>query len=339
MTDSRDLTAPRVPADWEPQAAVWLAWPHRLATWPGRFEKIPPFFAHWARVIAESTPVRILASQEVAKQCEQLLGRADNIEILDIPTNDCWIRDYGPTFISRDGQISAVKWRFNSWGGKYSPWDADDAAAEKLCRAARIEVETGALCLEGGAMEFDGAGRMLTTPVCLITDTRNPGWTKQEISRELHRRLGVTEIVWLDGGGLEGDDTDGHVDQLARFIDQQNIVVAVSDNEGDSIQSGLQNNYRQLQMWSTATRPVVNIHRLPVPPPRLIEGQRVPESYCNYLRLGPDRLLAPTFGAKTDSHAIGLLRELSGAEVVELDCQELIWGRGALHCASREQPA
>jgi agmatine deiminase len=341
----------RVRAEWEPQACVWLSWPHNLETWPdtvdpkqARFEKIPDFFAGWARLIAESTPVRILAAGDAAKQSAALLGGASNVDIVDIATNDCWIRDYGPSFVVNlvDGSIHGINWKFNSWGGKYPPWDLDDEVAPKLCTAADISCVDGALCLEGGALEVDGLGRVLTTPECLITETRNPGWTKDQISLELHRRLGVTEILWLDGGGLVGDDTDGHIDQLARFIDRENVVVAVSDPDNGDVDVNshpLEDNFRQLQLWGDTTDPNVTVHRLPIPPARYLDGRRVPESYCNFLRLGRERLLVPTFAAKTDDHALGLLRELSGAEVTGVDCQDLVWGLGALHCASRDQPA
>jgi agmatine deiminase len=173
----------------------------------------------------------------------------------------------------------------------------------------------------------------------LVTQTRNPGWTQEQIIQELHRQLGVLEIVWLDGGGLVGDDTDGHIDQLARFIDSENVVVAVCDDPGDENHEPLEENFRQLHLWGDATSPQVRVHRLPIPPARFIRDQRVPESYCNFLRLGKERLLIPTFAAETDDAALGLLREVSGADVVGVNCRDLVWGLGALHCASRDQPA
>lgn len=329
----------RVPAEWEPQAAVWLAWPHNRETWPGRFEKIPDFFLSWAKLICESVPVRILVGENDAQQCAKLFGSLRNLELVDVPTNDCWIRDYGPTFVvDEKNQTKGICWSYNAWGGKYPPWDLDDEAGAALCQRANIPTVKGALCLEGGAMELDGTGRMLTTPECLITESRNPGISKQVISQELHRRLGVTEIVWIDGGGIAGDDTDGHIDQLARFIDPTNVVVAVSADPDDPSAAGLEQNYRQVKLWGQSTSPIVNVHRLPIPPARLIDGQRVPESYCNFLRLGPDRMLVPTFAADTDDQALGLLGDLSGTDVEAVDCRDLVWGLGALHCASRDQP-
>lgn len=335
----------RVPAEWEPQAHVWLSWPHNLETWPGHFERIPDFFARWVRLIAESTPVRVLAVKETAKACELLIGGVSNTAIVPVATNDCWIRDYGPTFVEdgfvEDGperKLLGVNWQYNAWGGKYPPWDLDNEVAGQVCSYLGIPSVNGGLCLEGGALEFDGAGRLLTTPGCLITETRNPGMTKDQISLELHRQLGVIEIVWLDGGGLRGDDTDGHIDQLARFIDRKNVVVAVSDDPADENAAGLEENFRQLHLWGDTTSPRVTVHRLPIPPARSIDGTRIPESYCNFLRLGKERLLVPTFDAPTDDHAIGLLRELSGAEVTGIDCRDMVWGLGALHCGSRDQP-
>lgn len=331
----------RVPAEWEPQACLWLAWPHNLETWPGRFAAIPTLYADLVRLISESTPVRVLASEDIVSQCEASLQGARHVEIVDIPTNDCWIRDYAPTFVrdQSSGSIHGVNWKYNAWGGKYPPWDLDDAVAPQLCRHQNVTCVDSSLCLEGGALEVDGRGRLLTTPGCLLTNTRNPGWSQEMITQELYRKLGVLEIVWLDGGGLVGDDTDGHIDQLARFIDPQNVVVAVCDEPGDENHEPLEDNFRQLHLWGDATSPNVRIHRLPIPPARHIKGQRVPESYCNFLRLGQERLLVPTFAAETDDTAIGLLREVSGADVIGVDCRELVWGLGALHCASRDQPA
>ncbi len=331
----------RCPAEWEPQQVVWLAWPHNRDTWPGSYGRIPDIFVSWIRLICESTPVRLLAAGDNRKMAESMLGKQRDVEIFDIETNDCWIRDYGPSFVAHreDGSIHAIDWHYNAWGGKYPPWDKDQAAAKTICDQTNLPRHVSPLCLEGGALETDGRGRLLTTPQCLVTDTRNPGWTSDDISRELYRWLGVDEIVWIDGGGLMGDDTDGHVDQLARFVDAGNVVVAVCDDPEDPNRPGLESNFRQLRLWGDQTEPGVRVHRLPIPPPRFIDGQRVPESYCNFLRLGPERLLVPTFSAATDEAALALLSELSGIKAEPVKCADLAWGLGALHCASRDQPA
>lgn len=338
----------RVPAEWEAQAAVWLAWPHNRQTWPGRFAPLPPFFAHFTHLIAETTPVRILASRSVARAArempavDRLIGNHPAVEWVDISTDDCWVRDYAPTFVldQRSGQLHAVTWRYNAWGGKYPPWDRDDAAGGSIARHAGLAVVDGTLCLEGGALETDGQGRMLTSPSSLVTPTRNPGLSRDEIATTLYHFLGVTEIVWLDGGVLAGDDTDGHIDQLARFLDPRQIVVAVCDDPDDPNHFPLEANYRQLRLWGNTTEPSVEVHRLPIPPARFVDRTRVPESYCNFLRLGANRILVPTFGdRRTDDHALGKLRELvPSADIIGLDSTDLAWGLGTLHCCSRDQP-
>jgi len=331
----------RTPAEWEPQSCVWIAWPHNRQTWPGRFDPIPEFFTQWIKTITRSTPVRVVVSSDAARNCESMLAGIANVDLVDIPTNDCWIRDYGPTFILNEtkNRIEAVNWRYNAWGGKYPPWDLDNVVAPAICEDQSIHCINSTLCLEGGGIEVDGDGRLLTTPDCLLTATRNPGWTQQQIEVELKRQLGVTEILWISGGGLQGDDTDGHIDQLARFIDSENIVAAVCDDKSDPNHRPLADNYEQLCDWAKATSPEVTIHRLPIPPARYIDQQRVPESYCNFLRLGTDRILVPTYGAATDNLALGLLSELTKTTAEPIDCQALAWGLGALHCASRDQPS
>lgn len=330
----------RVAAEWEPQACVWIAWPHNHATWPGRFETMPPFFAKWVQLIAESLPVNVLVNSESAAECDQLIGLRRNVEVIDIPTNDCWVRDYGPTFVLSDNdlQLSCVDWQYNAWGGKYPPWDLDAAVCQALAKRLNLPVMKSTLFVEGGALEFDGGRRLLTTSDCLLAMNRNPKATEADVTKELHRLTGVTEIVWLRGGGLEGDDTDGHIDQLARFIDQRNVVVCTSNHAQDQHAVQLRHNLLQMQAWAQTTSPSVVVHELPAPAIRRINGQAVPQSYCNFLRLGPDRLLMPSFGVAEDDYAAGLMSEISGVRVTQVDCRDLAWGLGALHCASCEQP-
>jgi agmatine deiminase len=321
---------------------MWLAWPHNLETWPGRFERVPAAFAAMIRCIAEVIPVRLLAEGLVADAARRHLEGVAPVEIIPHATNDCWIRDYGPTFVqdTRDGSIVGVNWRYNAWGGKYSPWDQDAAAAETICSYAGVRRIDSPLCCEGGALETDGGGRLLTTPDCLVTPTRNPHWDADQVAQELYQRLGVTEILWLDGGGLEGDDTDGHIDQLARFVSPTAVVAAVCEDADDPNHAPLEENYRQLRVWGRQTEPGVEVHRLPLPPARHLDGQRVPESYCNFLIVGGRRVLVPRFGCQaTDEHAAGLLGDLMPAlEIVSLDASDLAWGLGAFHCASQQQP-
>ena len=334
----------RVPAEWEPQRAVWIAWPHNLETWPGRFEPIPDCFRRFIGAIAEAVPVNVIGRGDL--RTAAALDAYDHVAWFDIETNDSWIRDYGPTFVLEGTERGyAIDSHYNPWGGKYPPWDADNAATAEIIRHSSWQRVAGDLCLEGGALEWDGTGRLMTTTSCLVTDTRNPGWSKQRVEDQLRQLAGAREILWVDGGGLIGDDTDGHIDQLARFIDAETIVVAVSDDTSDPNHLGLEANERLIRHWADTTAPRPSVHRLPIPPARLIDGQRVPESYCNFLRVGPDRLLVPTFGCEaSDGYAIGLLAELARrttpqVEVVGVDSRDLVWGLGSLHCASCNEPA
>ncbi|WP_182866093.1 agmatine deiminase family protein [Rhodopirellula sp. JC639] len=333
----------RVPAEWERQAAVWIAWPHNRDTWPGRFAPVPGCFRRMIESIAPAVPVHVIGAADLRPSAG--LENLADVTWVDIPTNDSWIRDYGPTFVVDGTESLAIDWGYNSWGGKYPPWEADNAATAQIIRSAGWRRVEGGLTLEGGALEWDGTGRLLTTTDCLVTETRNLGWTKPQVESRLKSLAGAREIVWVDGGGLIGDDTDGHIDQLARFIDPETVVVAVTDDPDDPNHAGLQCNERQLRQWAQSTSPRVTVHRLPIPPARFINGQRVPESYCNFLRLGPARLLVPTFRSEPhDSDAIELLGRLARqqsptVEVIGVDCHDLIWGLGALHCASCNQPA
>ncbi len=332
----------RWPAEWEPMDCIWLSWPHNEQTWPGRFQHVPATFTRFVRNVAEVLPVRLLVPQPHVSTAQHWLANVANVQFVPCATNDCWIRDYGPTFVQRldNGNVVGVDWRYNAWGGKYPPWDDDARAAKTICESAQVERLPSPLTLEGGALETDGNGRLLTTLSCLVTETRNPGWSQIDIARELHRCLGVTEIAWLDDGGLEGDDTDGHIDQIARFVDPLNIVVAVSNDPHDSSYEALEHNYRQLRVWGRQTEPQVAVHRLPIPPARFIDGQRVPESYCNFLFLGDQRVLVPQFRClETDRVALSILRQrLPQTEIVGVDAAELVWGLGAFHCASQQQP-
>ena len=333
----------RVPAEWEVQRAVWIAWPHNRQTWPGHFDPIPACFRRFIESIASAAPVQVIGNTDQRRDAS--ISHLSGVTWFDIETNDCWIRDYGPTFVLEHGERGyAVDWRYNAWGGKYPPWDADDAATAQIIQQSGWRRVEGGLCLEGGALEHDGTGRILTSTNCLVTDMRNVGCSKDHVEQRLQDRVGAREIVWVDGGGIAGDDTDGHIDQLARFIDPETVVVATCDSNDLANHLGLESNFQLLSQWGKQTSPRVNVHRLPIPPARSVEGQRVPESYCNFLRVGPDQLLVPTFRSdRSDSHAIEVLTTLArkrspNIEVIGIDCHDLVWGLGALHCASCNEP-
>ncbi|MEZ6137242.1 MAG: agmatine deiminase family protein [Pirellulaceae bacterium] len=339
-----NTTSPHVwPAEWARQAATWIAWPHNLETWPGRFQSIPSVYVRFISTLASVQPVHVLSGGPAASPpAASRLANIANVTIHEIPTDDTWIRDYGPTFVKRksDKELVGIDWKFNAWGGKYPPFDLDAAAAEAVCRKAGCTRSMSSMYCEGGALEGDGQGTLLTTSSCLLSPTRNPGWSREMVEDELKRQLGVSVIVWVDGGGLAGDDTDGHIDQLARFVAPGVVVAAVSSNINDPNHDGLLRNVRILRQSKDVAGQPLQVVELPTPPPRFIDGKRVPESYCNFL-FANGIVIVPTFGnSETDKAAIEILASLIPARtIVPLDSSELIWGLGSFHCASQQQPA
>ncbi|MEM9588371.1 MAG: agmatine deiminase family protein [Planctomycetota bacterium] len=343
-----NVGAVRLPAEWETPAAIWIAWPHNRNTWPERFDPVPAVFSEIVAKLTDAVDVCILATPDLQGPASQRLAaaRADarRIRWFPIATNDCWIRDYGPQFLRRQesGSTSlvAVDFRFNAWGRKYSPFDDDDRAGGTIAASASVACHRSSLIVEGGALETDGQGRLLTTTACLTDEDRNPGCSVDEIASKLNQLLGIDEIVWLEGKGLEGDDTDGHIDQLARFIDRRNVVVAACDDPNDPNHDTLQQHYHQLRLWADQTHPRVEVHQLLIPAAREIDGHRLPESYCNFLRVGPSMILLPTFRCpESDRRATDMLQSLChSAKIVPVDCYDLSWGLGAIHCATLNQP-
>ena len=346
----------RLVAEWERCQTIWVAWPHNKQTWPGRFEAIPTFFKRWIAQLAEHVDVAVLTPDSIDPQSRTFLDQQHRVTIHEIATNDCWIRDYGPTFVwvesadltssgmprsASSRSLTTVHWRYNAWGGKYAPWDDDAQAGAAIANLLNLPYRHSTIVCEGGALETDGMGRLITTPSVLLSEQRNPSLEVDSMAQALNQFTGVTEIVWLDGGVLAGDDTDGHIDQLARFIDPTNMVVAVCDHSDDLNHEPLEANYRQLHLWGDSTTPHVAIHRLPIPKAREINGHRLPESYCNFLMVGPRTLFVPQFGDPiADDRAMGILTELCDQfDVIGVDCQDLVWGLGSLHCASLNQPA
>jgi agmatine deiminase len=339
----------RMPAEWEPHAATWLAWPHNAADWPGKFSPIPWVYCEIVRHLASSEPVRLLVDDEAAeRRARAALRRAavplGAVSFHLIPTDRVWARDFGPMFsVDAAGRPWVVDWRFNAWA-KYDDWKRDDRVAPAAARALGVGVvqplhRGGRVVLEGGAIDVDGRGLLLTTEECLLSTVqeRNPGFTRADYEALFAHHLGVKKVLWL-GEGIVGDDTHGHVDDLARFVGPSTVVTAVELDPADPNHARLEDNRRRLsQMTDLAGRPL-EVVTLPMPAPVVFGGRRLPASYANFY-IGNEVVIVPTFDDPADRVALETLaRVLPGRRVVGIHAVDLVWGLGTLHCLSQQQP-
>ncbi len=335
-----------MPAEWEPQEAVWLSWPHKRTTWPGQFRGIPAAFARFVAAITRFEAVRINAEQRLharaLKLCADAGADLTRVTFYDHPTNDAWCRDHGPIFVKNDrtGEVAVTDWKFNAWGDKYRPYDDDNAVPARIARRLRLKrFAFPKFVLEGGSIDVNGEGLLLTSEQCLLHPNRNPGRSREEIEATLRAGLGVSRVLWL-GEGILGDDTDGHIDDITRFFRADGIVTCVERNRRDPNHALLAENLERLKSFRTPAGRKFKLVELPMPAPVLIRGERVPASYANFLIVN-GAVLVPTFRQRQrDAEACDILRAcFKGREIVPVDAFELIWGLGTLHCLSQQQPA
>jgi len=331
-----------MPAEWEPHAATWLAWPHKEASWPDKLELIPPIFVEMTRQLTRGEHVHINvvdAAMEAAARACLLTGKVDltRVSLHRIPTNDAWVRDHGPAFLNRGGEQVIVDWDYTAWGGKYPPYNLDDVVPQQVGRLLDIPVFEPGIVMEGGSIDVNGAGALLTTEACLLNPNRNPELSRGQIEGYLRDFLGVRHILWL-GDGIAGDDTDGHVDDLTRFVGPHTVVTVVEDDPADENYEPLRDNLARLRTMTDQDGRPLDIHTLPMPEPVSCEGQRLPASYANFY-IGNAVVLLPTFGCAHDAAARATLARLFPTrDVVGLDCRDLVWGLGAFHCLTQQQP-
>jgi agmatine deiminase len=320
----------RMPAEWEPHEATWIAWPHNRRDWPGRFAPIPWVYGEIVRKLAAVERVRILVqSPAVEKQAHRVLEKAganlDAIEFIPRETDRVWARDYCPLFVRNGkGEIALTTWRFNGWA-KYPNHRRDAAIPAFFTRLLKLRAFDPKMVLEGGSIDVNGQGLLLTTEECLLSDVqqRNPGMTREQIEDRLSEFLGVRQVIWLKTG-IAGDDTHGHVDDLARFVDAETVVLVAEADPADAL---------------TLRRTGLRVVRLPMPRPLVFDGARVPASYANFY-IANGLVIVPTFNDANDRVALHTLAKLfPDREVVGINCTELIWGLGALHCMTQQQPA
>jgi agmatine deiminase len=335
----------RMPAEWEPQEAMWLSWPHRRATWPGNFRPIPAKFAEIVAHISRFERVRVNCAAKLQPRAKALCVQAgadlSRVEFFNHPTNDTWCRDHGPIFVKqrRTGEVAATDWTYNAWGGKYPPFDADNAIPRRIAAKLKLRRFAHAMVLEGGSIDLNGVGDLLTTESCLLNPNRNPALTKADIESALREMLGVARVHWL-GDGIVGDDTDGHVDDLSRFFAPDGIVTAIERNERDANFRPLQENRERLRDLCTPAGKKFRIVELPMPRPCRGGGQRLPASYANFLIVNGAVLMPAFRQPRRDAEAAAMLAAcFPGRVIVPIDCVDLVLGLGTLHCISQQQPA
>lgn len=342
-----------MPAEWEPHEATWIGWPHNVTDWPGRFTPIPWVYSEIVRKLTPGEIVRILVQSKAHEShARKILLRAGVnlacVEFFRFPTDRGWTRDFGPIFLKKAGprgEIAIVRFRFNAWA-KYPEWRKDDAIPGRVARTLKLPLIHAGIAgrdfvLEGGAIDVNGHGTLLTTEECMLDQeiqVRNPGLGKDGIEAALRQNLGVQNILWL-GRGIAGDDTHGHVDDLCRFVNPKTVVLCCEDNRGDPNYSVLQENRERLEGMRLEDGSRIEVVALPMPAPLHFEGQRLPASYANFY-IANAAVLVPTFNDPKDRIVLGTLAELfPDRSVVGIHAVNLVWGLGTLHCLTQQQPA
>ncbi len=360
----------RMPAEWEPHEATWLAWPHNAEDWPGKFQPVPWVYAEIVGHLARVEDVHILVNDAAAeKRARGILKRSGanlaRVHFHHWPTDRVWTRDSGPIFLRKAAQrqlreqtsasapdasasVAVTNWKFNAWA-KYPNWHHDDripACVADLLHLPQwmpvIESATGPhrVVLEGGSIDVNGAGTLITTEECLLSEVqqRNPGVSRELLERAFHDYLGIDQVLWMNRG-IAGDDTHGHVDDITRFVGTNTIVTVVEPNHDDENHLLLAENLERLRSARNTAGKPFDIIELPMPVPVAFEGQRLPASYANFY-IANHLVLVPTFNQTADRRALNIIAEIfPSREVVGIYCGDLIWGLGALHCMTQQQPA
>jgi len=338
----------RMPAEWEPHASTWLTWPRPQGiSFPDKYDTVPPVYAALIRHLVAVEDVNINVWDAAMEQwVRQLLSRQntplDRVHFHHFPAYEPWCRDHGPIFLVRQSEHgherAIVDWGYNAWGGKYPPFDLDDAIPQHIAKLRSLPLFSPGIVMEGGSIEVNGRGVVLTTEACLLNPNRNPKLNKAEIETYLKEYLGVDLVLWL-GDGIVGDDTDGHIDDLSRFISDSTIVTVVEEDAADANYAILQDNLDRLKQFRDASGRPFRIVELPMPGVVEHQGQRLPASYANFY-IANGIVLLPTYRHPNDDRALEILqREMPKHRVIGVDSTELIWGLGSFHCISQQEPA
>ena len=337
-------------AEWEKHDATWIGWPFNKSDWPGKFSPIPWVYAEIVKYISRGEIVRIFVhSNDEKRKAEKVLKsvdvKLDNVEFFIKKTDRGWLRDSGPMFVTDGNEIITLDFKFNAWA-KYDDYKLDDKIPQFISNNLNLksifaEYNGRQVVLEGGSIDCNGRGTLITTEECLLDEkvqVRNPGFTKQDYFEVFRKYLGILNVIWL-GKGIAGDDTHGHVDDLCRFVNQNTVVLVQEENSSDENYRILKENKERLQNITLLNSEKLNVVDLPMPSPVIFKGQRLPASYANFY-ISNYAVLVPTFNDPNDRIALGILSELfTDRKVIGIHSIDLVWGLGTLHCLTKEQPA
>lgn len=343
------LTTPKLqgyyfPPEFAPHEATWLSWPHKEASWPGKLQAIYPYYAKFVKYLSLSEKVRINVADAAMKHAatQHLLAagvQMAQVEFFIHPTNDAWCRDHGPAFLLHHlrPEKAVVDWGYNAWGNKYPPYDLDDVIPTRIANYYGYPLFEPGIIMEGGSVEFNGAGTVLTSTACLLNPNRNPQLTQAQIEEYLCDFYGQQQVLWVSEG-IVGDDTDGHIDDTVRFVNADTVLTVVESNRKDENYALLQQNLKELKAMRLHTGKQLNIIELPMPDPVIWEDQRLPASYANYY-ICNKYVVVPTYRCAKDEVAMRLIQEAHPErEVIGIDSTEIIWGLGSFHCLSQQEP-
>lgn len=334
------------PAEFAKQDATWLSWPHKEESWPGKIASIYPSYCAFVKTVALTQRVNINVGTDKMRQAAAKMLELAGVEMSKVqfylhPTNDAWCRDHGPSFLIRnnpDHPKAIVDWNINAWGGKYPPYDLDDVIPTRIAEQMNLPVFYPDIIMEGGSVDFNGAGTVITSTCCLLNPNRNPHLNKTQIEKYLGDYYGIEQVLWVSEG-IIGDDTDGHIDDTVRFVNEDTVLTVVESNVLSENFDLLQQNLKELQSMRLANGKQLNIVELPMPADVIYEGQLLPASYANFY-ISNGHIIVPTYRCAQDDQAMQIIQTcFPTREVVGIDSTDIIWGLGSFHCLSQQEPS
>ena len=334
------------PAEFAKHDAMWLSWPHKESSWPGKLDSIFPSYVQFIKVVSLTERVCINVVDETMQQFASKLILAAGIDMNRVqffihPTNDAWCRDHGPSFLIRnnaDQPKAIVDWNINAWGGKYPPYDLDDVIPTLIAKQMNLPLFYPNIIMEGGSVDFNGAGTVLTSKCCLLNPNRNPHLNQEQIEKFLCDYYGVSQVLWVSEG-IVGDDTDGHIDDTVRFVNEDTVVTVVESNKQSENYELLQQNLKELKQMRLINDKQLNIIELPMPADVIYEDQMLPASYANFY-ISNGHIVVPNYRCAQDDQAMQIIQTcFPTREVVGIDSTDIIWGLGSFHCLSQQEPS